>query len=130
MHIKRLGDCKEITAGDGTRLRELLHPERDATAIRYSLAEAWVEPAQRSKPHRLATTEVYYIMSGRGVMHIDEEAAAVEAGDAVYIPPGSRQWLENAGGEPLHFLCVVDPAWRAEDEEVLPDIPLNITGPG
>lgn len=120
MYIKRLGDCREITAADGTRLRELLHPERTAVAIRYSLAAAWVEPGQESRPHSLATSEVYFIVSGRGVMHIGAESAAVGAGDAIYIPPGTRQWIESTGTEPLHFLCIVDPAWRAEDEEMLP----------
>jgi mannose-6-phosphate isomerase-like protein (cupin superfamily) len=29
------------------------------------------------------------------------------------------QWLENTGKEEIEFLCIVDPAWRPEDEEVL-----------
>jgi len=118
MLIKRLKDCREITAGDRTRLRELLHPARDAAAIRYSLAVAWLAPGKRSRAHRLKTAEVYYLVRGEGVMHIGDEAAKVEAGDAVYIPPDSVQWLENTGQDEIEFICVVDPAWRPADEEI------------
>jgi len=117
--IKKLRDAKEITAGDRTRLRELLHPARDAAAVRYSLAVAWIAPGQRSQAHRLKTAEVYYLVGGCGVMHVGAEAAEVTTGDAVYIPPGSVQWLENTGKEEIEFLCIVDPAWRPEDEEIL-----------
>jgi mannose-6-phosphate isomerase-like protein (cupin superfamily) len=119
MLIKKLKDCPEITAGDRTRLRELLHPDRDRAEVRYSLAVAWLAPGARSRAHKLKTSEVYYLVRGTGVMHIGEEAAKVHAGDAVYIPPGSVQWLENGGKEEIEFLCVVDPAWRPEDEEAL-----------
>jgi mannose-6-phosphate isomerase-like protein (cupin superfamily) len=119
MLIKKLKDCKEITAGDRTRLRELLHPARDAAAIRYSLAAARLAPGARSWAHRLKTAEVYYLVRGNGVMHIGDEAAKVEAGDAVYIPPVTVQWLENTGKEEIEFFCIVDPAWRPKDEEVL-----------
>ena len=119
MLIKRLKDCKEIAAGDRTRLRELLHPSRDAAEIGYSLAAARLAPGTRSQAHRLKTAEVYYIIRGGGVMHIGEEAADVAAGDAVYIPPESVQWLENTGKEEIEFICIVDPAWRPEDEAVL-----------
>jgi mannose-6-phosphate isomerase-like protein (cupin superfamily) len=117
--IKRLKDCREITAGDRTRLRELLHPDRDTAGIRYSLACAWLAPGARSRVHRLKTAEVYYLIRGTGMMHIGGETALVTAGDAVYIPPGSVQWFENPGKDEIEFLCVVDPAWRPEDEEVL-----------
>jgi mannose-6-phosphate isomerase-like protein (cupin superfamily) len=40
----------------------------------------------------------------------------VEPGDAVYIPPGAKQFIRNLGTEPLAFLCIVDPAWHLEDE--------------
>jgi mannose-6-phosphate isomerase-like protein (cupin superfamily) len=119
MFIKRLKDCAEITAGDQTRLRELLHPDRDPAKIRYSLAVAWLAIGARSRAHKLKTSEVYYLFRGTGVMHIGEEVALVTAGDAVYIPPGSVQWLQNTGEEEIEFLCIVDPAWRPEDEETL-----------
>lgn len=119
MFIKKLRDCGEIAAGDGTRLRELLHPARDAARVRYSLAVAWLAPGQRSQPHRLKTSEVYYLVRGSGVMHVGEETAPVATGDAIYIPPGSVQWLENSGQGEIEFLCIVDPAWRPEDEAVL-----------
>ena len=119
MLIKKLKDCAEITAGDRTRLRELLHPARDAVAIRYSLAVARLAPGKQSQAHRLSTAEVYYLVRGSGVMHIGDEAAEVVAGDAVYIPPESVQWFENTGEEEIEFICIVDPAWRPEDEQVL-----------
>jgi mannose-6-phosphate isomerase-like protein (cupin superfamily) len=117
--IKKLKDCAEIPAGDRTRLRELLHPARDAVAIRCSLAVAWLAPGKQSQAHRLKTAEVYYLVRGCGAMHIGNEEAKVETGDAVYIPPGSVQWLENTGKEEIEFICIVDPAWRPEDERVL-----------
>jgi mannose-6-phosphate isomerase-like protein (cupin superfamily) len=52
-------------------------------------------------------------------MHVDDEAAAVHAGHAIYVPPGALQWIENSGATELAFLCIVDPAWREEDEELV-----------
>jgi mannose-6-phosphate isomerase-like protein (cupin superfamily) len=119
MLIRRLSECQEFTAADGSLLRELLHPDKSDVAIRYSLAHAKVSPGERTKAHRLATTEVYYILGGRGRMHIDDESGPVDAGCVVYIPPGAVQHIENTGRTDLVFLCIVDPAWRPENEEVL-----------
>ena len=120
MLIRNLKKCQEIVAGDRTRLRELLHPDRDYLFHgRHSLAHAVVSPGRSSIRHRLKTDEAYYIISGTGVMHINSEDAPVGAGDAIDIPPGSTQWITNTGDVPLEFLCIVDPAWRPEDEEVL-----------
>lgn len=119
MFIRKLQDCTTITAGDATVLKEILHPDKADLAIRYSLAHAIVPPRQTSLKHRLATAEVYYILSGQGRMYINELHEAVSATDTVYIPPGATQWIANTGDEPLVFLCIVDPAWRVEDEEVL-----------
>ena len=119
MFIKDLEDCEEFTAGDNSILRELLHPDKADLAIHYSLAHAIVSPGQTTRPHRLKTSEVYYILEGEGVMHINDESEKVYPGQAVYIPPHSKQYIENIGRFPLKFLCIVDPAWRKEDEEVL-----------
>ncbi|MEM8487555.1 MAG: cupin domain-containing protein [Bacteroidota bacterium] len=119
MFIRKLQDCTTIVAGDATILKEILHPDKTDLAIRYSLAHAVVPPRQTSLKHKLAAAEVYYILSGRGTMFIDEEKEAVTANDTVYIPPGAVQCIENTGDEPLVFLCMVDPPWRVADEEVL-----------
>ncbi len=119
MLVRRLAESHELVAGDGSRLRELLHPARDPAAIHYSLAVARLAPGDRSRPHRLKATEVYYFLCGRGTMYVGDDRAQVSAGDAVYVPPGAVQWLENAGVDPIVFACIVDPAWRSEDEELL-----------
>lgn len=118
MIVKDLQDCDPIISGDRTILRELLHPDKDPIATRCSLAHCRLGPGMKTLPHRLRTSEVYFILEGRGRMHIDREAAEVEPGQAVYIPPGSRQFIENRGDMELVFLCIVDPAWRPEDEEI------------
>lgn len=117
--LRRLKDCHQFIAGDGSILRELLHPHEADLQIRYSLAHATVEVGQATKPHRLGASEVYYIMAGHGSMHIDEESFEVDPGCAIYVSPNSTQYIENTGSSDLKFLCIVDPAWRKEDDEVL-----------
>lgn len=105
-------------AGDSTRLRELLHPDKQPIKLRYSFAHATLPSGETSTPHSLTTSEVYYILSGQGEMHINDETQIVEPGDAVYIPPNAKQYIHSCGNEPLVFICIVDPAWRKEDETV------------
>ncbi len=118
MLVRHLQDCEEFIAGDGCQLRELLHPDKQPLALRYSLAQAIVPVGTTTTPHALKTSEVYYILSGRGEMHIDDESQIVQAGDAIYIPPNARQYIANCGSDPIVFICIVDPAWRKEDEMV------------
>ena len=118
MFLKHVKECEEVIAGDDSILRELLHPGKQDLQIRYSLAHAKVPPGQATKPHRLKTSEVYYIINGNGLMHIDKESFEVGPDCAVYIPPEAMQYIENTSDVDLIFLCIVDPAWRQEDEEV------------
>jgi mannose-6-phosphate isomerase-like protein (cupin superfamily) len=119
MLIKDLANSRPFLSGDRAVLRELLHPDKAPLALHYSLAHAVVKAGKKTLPHRLAASEVYYILSGRGVIHVDGEVEKVRPGQAVYIPAGSVQFIENPGRSDLAFLCIVDPAWRPEDEEVL-----------
>lgn len=118
MLIQKLLDCPEFIAGDRTRLREMLHPDKQEIQLRYSLAHATVAVGETSTPHALKTSEVYYILAGQGEMYIGEESAIVTPGDTIYIPPHARQFIRNTGTEALVFLCIVDPAWQPEDEIV------------
>lgn len=118
MFIRNRDDCEEFIAGDNCRLREILHPDKADLALRYSLAHAVVAPGQTTWLHALGTSEVYFILSGTGTMRINEETATVRPGDTVYIPPDARQQITGTGTEDLVFLCIVDPAWRSEDEVI------------
>ncbi len=94
MFIKDLLDCEEFIAGDDSLLRELLHSDKTDLAIRYSLAHAVVKPGQISKPHKLKTSEVYYILEGEGIMHINEESEEVKPGQAFTF----RRTQDSASG--------------------------------
>ncbi|MEM9511708.1 MAG: cupin domain-containing protein [Cyanobacteria bacterium P01_E01_bin.48] len=118
MFVRQLENCDEFIAGDGTILRELLHPDKQELALRYSLAHAILPVGQTSTPHSLKTSEVYYILSGKGEMHVNDNVNEIAPGDAVYIPPNAVQYVRSCGSEPLVFICIVDPAWRVEDETV------------
>jgi mannose-6-phosphate isomerase-like protein (cupin superfamily) len=119
MLIKDLNHCEEFIGGDDSLLRQLLHPDEADIACGYSLCHATVKPGQATRPHRLKTSEAYYILGGQGLMSIDGKSEAVRPGQAVYIPPYSTQHIQNTGSSDLTFLCIVDPAWREEDEEIL-----------
>jgi len=118
MFVRELNNCSEFIAGDGSSLRELLNAHKGKFEFNYSLAHATVKCAQRTKLHALVVSEVYYILEGEGRVHVDDESFEVFSGSAVYIPPGARQYIENLGECDLKFLCIVDPAWKPDVEEV------------
>jgi mannose-6-phosphate isomerase-like protein (cupin superfamily) len=105
---------------DKTTICELLHPHREEEVkMDCSIACAILGPGDVSHPHKLKTSgEVYIILQGRGLMRIDNEQAVLEPGQAVYIPPGSMQFIKNISDEELKFLCVVSPPWSEEDDEI------------
>ena len=114
-----LADRPEFLAGDHTVLRELLHPAKQPLTLGYSMAHGILAPGARSKRHRLTSSEVYYIIAGRGRLTVDDAVVIVEPGSVDCVPPGGTQSLDNLGSTNIEFLCLVDPAWRPEDEEVL-----------
>jgi len=108
---------------DRSLLIELLHPDKvpEVSGLSCSIAHAVVRPGESTLPHVLKrSTELYYILSGRGEMQIGDESAPVHPGQIVYIPPGARQFIRNTGTADLVFLCIVDPKWQADDERIVP----------
>jgi mannose-6-phosphate isomerase-like protein (cupin superfamily) len=118
MLIRRSEECAEILANDGCHLRELLHPDRGAPGLSFSLAVARLEPGESTLSHRLTEeTEAYYIISGHGRIIVDGATELLRVGDVAVVPPGAEQWIECAGPETLQFLNIVDPPWN-EDHDV------------
>ena len=121
MLIKDIKNCDYFKAIDETILCELLHPDREDQDLKisFSVAHAILKPGKSSLPHKLKTSaEVYYIIEGKGLMHIEDESTDFHTGQAIYIPPNSKQYIKNTGNSDIKFLCIVYPPWQDEDEEL------------
>lgn len=119
MFYKKLDDAPEFVAGDHTHLRELMHPNHDPVAVGYSLAHASVPVGKASLPHRLVSSETYYILQGQGQMHIEDTVFNVQKDSVFLVPPNALQHIQNTGDEPLVFLCIVEPYWQESEEEII-----------
>ncbi len=117
MFVKNLSDCPSFTANDGCEIQELLHPKNDPIDLPYSVAVATVLANESSYRHKLEQTEVYYILSGKGLLHIDKEEKVVSSGDVALIPGGSEQWIENLTEQTLRFIAIVNPPWTEDGDQ-------------
>ena len=113
---KELIDSPEMIAGDNTRLREILHPRHDKVDINYSIAYVRLAVGEASLPHRLKSSETYYILQGKAKLYVDKDEVVLRKDALAVVPPMALQFVENVGSEELLCLCIVQPAWREEDE--------------
>jgi mannose-6-phosphate isomerase-like protein (cupin superfamily) len=116
MIIKKIENIEAFTGHEGTQIRQIFSPTDTNNSIRYSIAHCTINPGNSSKPHTMKTSEMYYIIQGNGIMHIGKEQKHVEQNETIFVPPMSKQFLENNGKIDLIVLCIVDPAWKQEDE--------------
>ena len=116
MIISDLSKSPAIAGTEGTKIRQIFHPHNTMMEISYSVAHCTVEPGKSSKPHRMKSSEIYFVTKGRGILHVDGESSDIVENQSAYIPPFSRQFIENTGDSDLEFLCIVEPAWKQEDE--------------
>jgi len=65
---------------------------------------ARVRCGESLKAHRHSEPENYYTLSGRGVVTVEGQAIAVEAGTAIYIPGDAEHQIDNAEAEDLLIL--------------------------
>jgi mannose-6-phosphate isomerase-like protein (cupin superfamily) len=101
---------------DGGIIRELA-AIRNSSARKQSLDEATIPVGGTVTEHFHRTTEeFYYILSGAGLMKIEDEEREVGPGDTVIIVPGQRHKITNRGQVPLVLLACCSPEWTAEDQ--------------
>ena len=103
-----------ITA-DGSTIRELLNGANSPLANQ-SLAEATLASGQKTARHfHPRAEEIYYILSGQGLITIGAQTRVVASGDAIAIAAGAPHHIENTGAPELRFLCCCAPAYGHED---------------
>lgn len=57
-------------------------------------------------PHSHSPAEIYYILSGEGMMHIDDTTYPVSVNTSVFIPGNTLHGIRNTGSSPLRFFYV------------------------
>lgn len=111
-------DQPTYTTLDGSLIRELVRPERQGSR-HLSLAAATIAPGQSTIRHRhRLSEEIYFVLSGEGVVEVAARLHQVRTGDAVLIPPGTEHRATCMGDMPLHLLCACSPPYQHEDTEL------------
>ena len=97
------GEGANLATDKGIRWKLLIAGERTETRdLATGIAE--VAPGVELTRHRHEPAEIYFIISGRGEMEIEDRVQPVGPGCAVYIPPDVRHALRCTGAEPLVFV--------------------------
>ena len=80
-----------------------------------AIYETTLSSGQSIQPHyHPDAEELYYILSGNGLMHIGDERREVESGDVVYIPPDKVHFISNTSTEDIRFLTLTVKVPKAE----------------
>ncbi len=118
MKVRNRRDAEPFVTIDGSTIREIIHPN-NVDSVHQSLAEAKLEPSSSTLNHlHSKSEEIYYVLKGTGRMHLDTEELIVGVNDAIYIPPGTKHFIENTGEEDLIFLCCSTPPYSNEDTDI------------
>ena len=100
----------EFFTREGCFITEIYNRTSDPAV---SVARARVQPGVRTALHAVEFEERYLIERGRGLMTVGTAAPyPVGPEDAVLIPTGVPQCIENTGEEDLIFLCICTPRFR------------------
>lgn len=75
----------------------------DATTPDFTAGVAHLPPGGWLGHHRHQPAELYYVLLGDGVLHIDGEEFAVATGTAAYVPSNSEHGIRNTGQGPLRL---------------------------
>jgi len=103
-------ESKEYYSEEKCHILELLNLPHLNTQ---SIARARVDPGITTAWHKLAnTSEVYYILSGKGQVEIGQDAPRIlSTNELVFIPPDTKQRIKNIGETDLIFLCFCVPSF-------------------
>lgn len=119
MSLRKNSQINSIQGSEGTKVKQYFHPHNTSNGINYSLAEFTLEIDKKSKLHKLKSSEIYYVLEGRGELNVEGNTYSLEKDDSAYVPPESKQFIRNTGAQNLRFLCIVEPAWKLSEEIAL-----------
>ncbi len=106
--VRSVTDIREVPVENarGATIQVLIGP--DEGAERFFTRRFTVHPGGRIPEHRHTDIEhEQVVLEGEMVVSMNGEEHTVRAGDALFIPAGTRHWYENRTDAPVRFLCMV-----------------------
>jgi mannose-6-phosphate isomerase-like protein (cupin superfamily) len=103
LNDKEVMDTTYIAHGGAVARMVLTYRELEAMDF---FAFAHLEAGMTIEEHVDPYEEIYFIMSGSGVMGVGEETQEVKPGDAIWLPRGVPHKLHNNSEGPLQILVV------------------------
>ncbi len=76
-------------------------------AAQLCVFEQWCDPGCGAPTHLHAVEEVLTVLAGQAEIWVDDQHAAVAAGQSVLVPAGRRHGFRNSGTDVLHILATL-----------------------
>lgn len=83
----------------------LVDPEKGPSR-RLKMGYTVIYPTGTTTGHTHDEEEVYFVISGEGVMQVGEDKFDIKPGDALYVPPGEYHTTFQKGNIPLTVVWV------------------------
>ena len=69
-----------------------------------------IDPGGHTPRHTHDWPHINFVAAGRGVLLLDGEDHALEAGSYAFVPAGHEHQFRAAAGEPISLVCIVPEA--------------------
>ena len=96
-------------------LWELAGSQTGLTLLSAAFVEVDIGAASPRHWHE-KTEEIYMIVEGKGIMHIDDQLLPIGPGDCVTIPVRLVHAIDNTGTTPLRMWVVTSPPYTDGDD--------------
>lgn len=116
MEIIDIAQCPEFVSQDNAIVQEIVS-HRNSSVKNQSLAKVTINPGQSVLEHyHVRTEELYHILQGEGLMHIDGEEQFIGVGQTVVILPGQKHKVHNKSDDALVMLVMCAPGYEDDDQ--------------
>ena len=96
---------KEVGASHNSEIKKRIMIKSDEYNNIQMFSRAIFYSKQSSLPHtHQDMTEIFFILSGRGIFHSKDKEILVKKDDYISIPSGEEHWQSNPFTEPLELL--------------------------
>ncbi len=99
----------------------LLIGESNSGSKEISIQITDVDPNSMQFLHSHEQEQCYYIISGMGLMIVDDETEEVQEGDAIFVPSNSTHGIKNIGNGILVYLTANQAFGKQREEKLWPE---------